>query len=96
MDELKQKVLQQLIDEMDSRSVDDIKSKMMPAKVEVAAESPEDLKEGLDLAKEVIPEKSLMDKMKSHDMSDMPSEDSEPKEDDDKLMELMEMYKKLC
>ena len=91
MDELKQKVLQQLIDEMDSRSVGDIKSKMMPAKVEVAAESPEDLKEGLDLAKEVIPEKSFMDKMKSNDMSS-----EEPKEDDDKLMELMEMYKKLC
>ena len=91
MDELKQKVLQQLIDEMDSRSVGDIKSKMMPAKVEVAAESPEDLKEGLDLAKEVIPEKSFMDKMKSDDMSS-----EEPKEDDDKLMELMEMYKKLC
>ena len=89
MDELKQKVLQQLIDEMDSRSVSDIKSKMMPAKVEVAAENPEDLKEGLDLAKEVIPEKSFMDKS-----NDMPSE--EPKEDDDKLMELMEMYKKLC
>jgi hypothetical protein len=68
----------------------------MPAKVEVAAENPEDLKEGLDMAKEVIPEKSFMDKMKSHDMSDMSSEDMEPKEDDDKLMELMEMYKKLC
>ena len=91
MDDLKQKVLQQLIDEMDSRSVNDIKSKMMPAKVEVAAENPEDLKEGLDMAKEVIPEKSFMDKMKSDDMSS-----EEPKEDDDKLMELMEMYKKLC
>ena len=83
MDELKQKVLQQLIDEMDSRSVGDIKSKMMPAKVEVAAESPEDLKEGLDMAKEAVP---MIDKMQSE----------EPKEDDDKLMELMEMYKKLC
>ena len=83
MDELKQKVLQQLIDEMDSRSVGDIKSKMMPAKVEVAAESPEDLKEGLDMAKEAVP---MIDKMQSE----------EPKEDDDKLIELMEMYKKLC
>lgn len=88
MDELKQKVLQQLIDEMDSRSVSDIKSKMMPAKVEVAAESPEDLKEGLDVAKEIMPDSSPMDKFKSSD--------EESPEDDSKLMELMEMYKKLC
>lgn len=86
MDDLKQKILQQLIDEMDSRSVNNIKSKMMPAKVEVAAENPEELKEGLDVAKEVIPEESVMDKFKS---------DSMESEDDDKLMELMEMYKKL-
>lgn len=84
MDDLKQKVLQQLIDEMDSRSVNDIKSKMAPSKVEVMAENPEDLKEGLDVAKEVIPEESMMDKFSSEES------------DDDKLMELMEMYKKLC
>lgn len=84
MDDLKQRILQELIDKMDERTVGDIKSKM-PAKVEVAADSPESLNEGLEMAQKVTEDENMLSKMKNDDMS----------EDDEKLKELMEMYKAL-
>lgn len=57
MDNLKLKVLQDLIDSMDEREVSGLKSKF-PNKVEVSADSPESLKEGLEMASEMPMEES--------------------------------------
>jgi len=92
VDDLKMKVLQQLIDKMDSMDESNLKSKLMPDKVSVMADNPEDMKKGLDMASKVLPEmedESSMDK--ESPMEDM----GESNESDDEMKKLMEMYKKL-
>lgn len=83
---IKRDVLQSLIDKMDNHIVDGLKSKSPKfQKVEVLAEKPEDLAEGLEKAKDMLtqPEEESDEQELSSDMTD---------EDKEKLIEL---YKKL-
>ena len=89
MDDLKMKVLQQLIDKMDSMDESNLKSKLMPDKVSVMADNPEDMKKGLDMASKVLPE--MEDE--SSPVEESPMEESN--ESDDEMKKLMEMYKQL-
>ena len=79
----KQSVLQQIMDLMDEKENGFLKSKSPKfAKVEVAAQNPEDLEQGLDEAKDMLEMKEQSEVM--------PSE-----EDDEDLKKLMAMYSEL-
>lgn len=86
---IKRDVLQSLIDEMDNHMVDGLKSKSPKfQKVEVLAEKPEELAEGLDKAKEMLAEPEEEEEQEESEgfTSDMSDEDKE---------KLIELYKKL-
>lgn len=94
---IKSKVLDKLISEMDSRMVNDLKSKSPKfAKVEVAAKDPQSLEEGLDKAKDLLSSdvsesESPMEMM--HEKKDPSLEENESEDED--LQKLYELYKQL-
>lgn len=87
---IKEDVLQELIDLMDEKMLEGLKSKSPKfkkpemAKVEIEAENPEDLEEGLEKAQDVVKE-----------LPNQEMESDEQKEDPEDLQRLMELYKKL-
>ena len=83
---IKESVLQELIDLMESKELEGLKSKSPKfAKVEVEAENPEDLQEGLEAAKDVIEK-----------VPELPNALGKDTEDDELDLErLKELYSKL-
>lgn len=89
MNDMKLKLLQSLIDSMDESSANDIKGRLAPkmASVDIKSNSPELAN---DLASKITDESPMHEDMESPmaEESEMP--------DDDKMRQLMEMYKKMC
>lgn len=82
--EIKNKVLQELIDLMDSKMVDGLKSKSQKfAKVEVEAQDPESLEDGLDKAKDLI------------SSEESPLENKMDESEDEDLERLRDLYSKI-
>jgi len=83
---IKEDVLQELIDLMESKEVEGLKAKSPKfAKVEVEAESPEDLQDGLESAKDVVEKLPELPKVMG----------KEPEDDELDLERLKELYSKL-
>ncbi len=78
----KQSVLQQIMDLMDEKENGFLKSKSPKfQKIEIAAQNPEDLEQGLDKAKDMLEMKEQPEMM--------------PAEDDEDMEQLMALYSKL-
>jgi hypothetical protein len=90
MDNMKMKLLQSLIDSMDESSANDIKGRLAPKMASVDIKS-NDPSMANDLAAKITGDGSPM-----HEGMEMPSIEKSEEPDDDKLKQLMEMYKQMC
>ena len=91
MDKIKQKVLEELIAEMDGREMNGLKSGM--SKVEVMAEEPEELAEGLSMAEKMV--KSAPESMDQEESFESDETKSPVDMDPEMIKKLMEMYSQL-